>query len=94
MEKVLEDEAFFEASGGGVTVSGGEALMQMDSVGELFSRLEAAECPHADQTAGLFNYKVFENLVLPYTDTIYFDLKLMDSDAAQAVLRRSQPFYS
>jgi hypothetical protein len=30
VEKVLEDEAFFEASGGGVTVSGGEALMQMD----------------------------------------------------------------
>jgi pyruvate formate lyase activating enzyme len=40
VEKVLEDEAFFEASGGRVTVSGGEALMQMDSVGELFSRLK------------------------------------------------------
>ena len=81
VEKVLEDEAFFEASGGGVTVSGGEALMQMDSVGELFSRLKQRNVHTLIQTAGLFNYKVFENLVLPYTDTIYFDLKLMDSDA-------------
>ncbi|MBK6280640.1 MAG: hypothetical protein IPF57_22150 [Gammaproteobacteria bacterium] len=67
--------------------------MQMDSVGELFSRLKQRNV-HADPDSGPVQYKVFENLVLPYTDTIYFDLKLMDSNAAQAVLRRSQPFYS
>ena len=81
VDKVLEDEAFFEASGGGVTVSGGEALMQMESVGELFARLKEKDVHTLIQTAGLFNYKTFESLVLPYTDTIYYDLKLIDSDA-------------
>lgn len=81
LEKVLEDQAFFETSGGGVTVSGGEALMQMESVGELFSRLKDKGIHTLIQTAGLFNYKIFEKLVLPNTDTIYFDLKLINSDA-------------
>lgn len=81
VEKVMEDAAFFEASGGGVTVSGGEALMQMESVGELFSRLKEHSIHTLIQTAGLFSFKVFERLVLPYTNTVYYDLKLIDSDA-------------
>lgn len=81
VDKVLEDSAFFEASGGGVTVSGGEALMQMETVGEFFKKIKEREDIHTlIQTAGLFNYKSFEKLVLPYTNTIYFDLKLIDSD--------------
>ena len=77
--EVLQDQAFFETSGGGVTVSGGEALMQMDTVAALFVRLKAHNIHTLIQTAGLFNYSTFEKRVLPYTDTIYFDLKLIDS---------------
>ena len=80
-EEVLEDADFFEMSGGGLTVSGGEALMQMDSVGELFQLVKRKRDIHTlIQTAGLFNFSRFESLVLPYTNTIYFDLKLINSD--------------
>lgn len=83
-DKVLEDADFFEMSGGGLTVSGGEALMQMDTVGELFQRVKQKRDIHTlIQTAGLFNYGQFEKLVLPYTNTIYFDLKLIDSELHQ-----------
>lgn len=82
-EEVLQDADFFEMSGGGVTVSGGEALMQMDTVGEFFQRVKKKNIHTLIQTAGLFNFKTFEKLVLPYTDTIYFDLKLIDSDDHQ-----------
>lgn len=79
-KKVLEDVDFFEMSGGGLTVSGGEALMQMDTVGELFKRVKKQGVHTLIQTAGLFNYKTFEKQVLPYTNTVYFDLKLIDSE--------------
>lgn len=80
VDKVLQDKAFFETSGGGVTVSGGEAMMQMDNVSELFKRLKKHDIHTLIQTAGLFNYNKFEVQILPYTDTVYFDLKLIDSD--------------
>ena len=79
-DQVLQDADFFEMSGGGVTVSGGEALMQMDTVAAFFKRVKEKNIHTLIQTAGLFNYKTFEKEVLPYTDTIYFDLKLIDSD--------------
>ena len=80
-DTVLEDADFFEMSGGGLTVSGGEALMQMDTVGALFRTVKQKRDIHTlIQTAGLFNFATFEKLVLPYTNTLYFDLKLFDSD--------------
>lgn len=80
VDEVLQDQAFFETSGGGVTVSGGEALMQMDTVADLFERLKARGIHTLIQTAGLFNFNRFKKRVLPFTDAIYFDLKLIDSD--------------
>lgn len=79
--EVLADQPFFEASGGGVTVSGGEPLMQMDRVAELFKRLSQQNIHTLIETSGFFNFRAFEKKVLPYTNTVYMDIKLMQSAA-------------
>ena len=41
VEKLIKDKPFFDESGGGVTVSGGEALLQADFVRELLNELKS-----------------------------------------------------
>lgn len=81
IREVLQDQAFFSVSGGGVTVSGGEPLMQMDTVSELFKRLKQKGIHTLIETSGFFNFRAFEKKVLPYTSTVYMDIKLMNSTA-------------
>lgn len=72
-----EDSAFYRASGGGVTLSGGEPLLQ-----PAFCTAVAAGCrergiPVLIDTAGDVPYEAFRQ-VLPYADSVYFDLKGAD----------------
>jgi len=77
--RLLRNKAFYEASGGGVTFSGGEAMLQADFVDEV-ERLLAAENVHlAIDTAGHVPWSAFEK-VLPRTDLFLFDIKTADSD--------------
>lgn len=76
--RVLIDRPFFDATGGGVTVSGGEPTHQMHFVGEFLQRLRKEGVDTAIETCGFFHYTSFEKLVLPYLNRIYFDLKIMD----------------
>lgn len=76
--KVMIDKPFFDATGGGVTVSGGEPTMQMHFVGEFLARLQQHGVDTAIETCGFFNYPSFEKHVLPFLNRIYFDLKVMD----------------
>lgn len=77
---VLEDRAFYETSGGGVTVSGGEPLLQAAFCAELF-RLLKRECIHtAVDTCGEVPWSAFET-VLPVADLFLFDFKHPDSEA-------------
>lgn len=76
--RVLIDRPFFDATGGGVTVSGGEPTHQMHFVGEFLQRLRKEGVDTAIETCGFFHYASFEKLVLPYLNRIYFDLKIVD----------------
>jgi pyruvate formate lyase activating enzyme len=78
--EVLKDRVYFEKSGGGVTASGGEALLQSEFVEEFFRRLKAEGVHTALDTAGCVPAEYMER-VLPYTDLVLYDIKLMDSDA-------------
>ncbi len=75
---VLEDKAFYEHSGGGATVSGGEPLLQADFCAELFSLLKKEGIHCAVDTCGMVPWERFET-VLPVTDMFLYDLKQMDS---------------
>ncbi|HQR80826.1 MAG TPA: glycyl-radical enzyme activating protein [Actinomycetota bacterium] len=81
MEGLRADKPFFEASGGGVTFSGGEATLAMGFLGELAAACHAEGIHTLLETAGHFRWKPFQRDVLPHLDTIYYDLKLFDSAA-------------
>ena len=78
-EQVRRDKMFYDSSGGGVTVSGGEPLARSQFVYELFESCRAEGINTCVETCGYVSWKAFE-LVLPVTDHFYFDLKIMDAD--------------
>ena len=78
-DKVRRDKMFYDASGGGVTVSGGEPLTHADFVAELFTLCREEGINTCVETCGCVPRSAFEK-VLNLTDTFYFDLKLMDAE--------------
>lgn len=78
---VLRDKPFYDASGGGVTFSGGEATLYPEFLGELAAYCRSEGIHTLLQTSGHFHWDVFQRAVLPHLDTIYYDLKLFDSAA-------------
>ena len=78
VEKALADKRFYDDSGGGVTVSGGEPLLQAAAAAE-FLRLARREGMHTVlETCGLASRAALET-VLPHCDLIYMDVKHPDS---------------
>ena len=76
---LLEDKVFYETSGGGVTLSGGECLCQADFCAELLKKLKEAGINTAVDTCGYVPQKSIDK-VLPYTDTFLYDIKAIDED--------------
>lgn len=74
---VLDDKAFYEQSGGGCTISGGEPLLQADFCVEVFRQLHDNGIHCAVDTCGSVKWDSFEK-VLPHTDMFLFDLKHTD----------------
>ncbi|NLD35087.1 MAG: glycyl-radical enzyme activating protein [Clostridiales bacterium] len=74
---LLRDLAYYRNSGGGVTVSGGEPLLQAPFVQALFARLQADGVHTALDTAANMPWPVIESLI-PSTDLFLVDLKSID----------------
>ncbi len=70
----LRDREFFRASGGGVTFSGGEAVLQSAFLRELIEELSAVGVHTLLQTAGNYAWRLLQPL-LERLDAIYFDYK-------------------
>ena len=75
--EVLRDKMFFDGSQGGVTLSGGEPLMQPKLCLELAKILKEKGVNVALDTCGFVDKSVIES-VLPYVDTFLYDLKAID----------------
>ncbi|MBW2637247.1 MAG: glycyl-radical enzyme activating protein [Deltaproteobacteria bacterium] len=80
LKAVLKDKPFYDTSGGGVTLSGGEPTMFMDFTAGLLGKLKSRGIHTLLETCGLFNLKRFHEALYPHLDTIYYDLKLHDPD--------------
>jgi pyruvate formate lyase activating enzyme len=78
-DAVIRDKIFYESSGGGVTVSGGEPLLWPQFVRELFGRCRQESVDTCMETCGFAGRQALLD-VLPVTDHFLFDLKHMDSD--------------
>ncbi len=78
MEIILKDRLFFITSGGGVTLSGGEVLLQSDVATEILKRCKEENIDTCVETA--LNVK-WENVekVLPYLDMLITDIKTMNT---------------
>jgi len=77
--EVIRDKSFYEGSGGGITVSGGEPLRQADFVAALFQTCHDAGISTCLDTCG---YAATDKLkeVLAFTDYVLYDIKHMDTD--------------
>ena len=77
VKELAKDRAYFELSGGGVTLSGGEAAMQFDFCLLLLKELKGVGISTALDTCGMAPLKNLEGL-LPWVDLVLFDLKEID----------------
>ncbi len=82
MPEVLKDQIFFDESGGGVTISGGEPLMQPDFVEALLAACRARRINTTLDTCGYAEWKVLDR-IRSNVNLFLFDLKLMDSSRHQ-----------
>ncbi len=75
-KELIKDKAYF-GKDGGITLSGGEVLMQADEALKLCTLLKDNNIKVALDTSGYAQFKVFD-MFLPYIDLILYDLKIFD----------------
>ena len=87
LAEVRKDKVFYDRSGGGVTLSGGEVLLRLPFARELSRRLHQEGIHVAGETAGVAKEERFRAL-LKEVDYVMMDLKHYDSAAHRAGTRR------
>ena len=80
MKKVLRYKPYFERSGGGVTCSGGEPLLQPEFLYEFLRSCRDANLHTAVDTAGIGIDLMKAEKVLPMTDLVLLDIKHYSED--------------
>lgn len=75
--EVEKDKSYYEKSGGGITVSGGEPLLQVQFIVTFLRICKENGLSTALDTCGYASLQNFEKLI-PYIDLILFDLKEID----------------
>ena len=83
MEEIRRDKGYYDRSGGGVTVSGGEPLLQSDFVAELFRACKADGFHTCCETTFYTDWSTVE-AILPWTDLLISDIKHMDTQVHRA----------
>lgn len=78
MDVIRRDREFYERSGGGVTLSGGEALLQWQFCRDLLKRCKEEDIHTCVESALHVNPKAIDE-VAPYIDLFITDIKQMDS---------------
>ena len=81
----MEDADFYSAGGGGVTVSGGEPLLQSEAVAELLAEFKKKGISTLVDTACNVPWEAFER-VIPVTDIFYCDCKTGDDEKYSSVI--------
>jgi len=78
IEEIEKDTLFYQRSGGGVTVTGGEPLIQADFVRMLLKICKKKGIHTAIETCGYARWEDFKK-VLEYVDLVLYDIKHMDT---------------
>lgn len=89
LKLVDKDSMFYEESGGGVTLSGGEVMSQnIEYLEELVKALKKKGYNVAIDTCGHAPYESYER-ILPYVDTFLYDIKMMDKEKHKKFMGKS-----
>ncbi len=78
-KEALKDEIFMKGSGGGVTFSGGEPLMQAELCVKVAKILKEHDINIAVDTSGYARREALDKII-PYVDTFLFDIKAIDEN--------------
>lgn len=79
LDEVVQDKIFYKNSGGGITISGGEPLLQSNFVAALLRECKKEGLHTALETSGYTSWKEMED-VLRFVDLTLFDIKQLNSD--------------
>ncbi len=85
LKEVLKDKIFYEDNGG-VTFSGGEALLYAKELLPLMQQIKQNNISIAVETC-LFVPSAYLEMVIPYVDYFYVDLKIMDKERCSLLLK-------
>ena len=77
--EITKDEIFYFHSGGGVTISGGEPLLQNEFCEAVLRECKKLAINTAIETCAFGDYEILERL-LPFLDIVYADIKMMDNE--------------
>ena len=77
MRIIRRDRRFYDNSGGGVTISGGEPLAQCEFVREILRACKAEGVHTAIETCGAVSWHCLQS-VLPHLDLVFYDIKHLD----------------
>ena len=81
--QVSKDRPFYEDSGGGVTLSGGEPLLQIDFLEGFCSRCREQGLSVVVETCGAVPFDAFRR-ILPFVDLMLYDVKAIDPSLHKA----------
>ena len=84
MEEIERDVRFYRRSSGGITVTGGEPLMQPEYVQALLKECNARDIDTAIETCGYSDEESLKK-VIPYVDLVLYDIKHMDKEKHQEI---------
>lgn len=79
MDEILQDAVYYRNSGGGVTLSGGEAMLQADFANLILKRCQAEGIATAIESNLNYPFALLETL-LPNLDLVMADLKVLDDE--------------
>jgi pyruvate formate lyase activating enzyme len=82
-EILISDLPYYQSSGGGVTLSGGEPAAQPDFAEELLGLCKKTGLNTAIETSLALPYEDYQKLI-PWTDQFFCDLKLLDGQSHEA----------
>lgn len=86
MEEILKDKEYYETSHGGITISGGEAFLQLHGLIKLLRRLKKEQLHITIETCGQYPMSYLKQ-AYPYIDLFYFDIKHIDEKIYQDTIK-------
>lgn len=85
MEQIMMDIAYYKRSGGGITLSGGEPVLQWEFAKEILKQCRESGIHTTLQTAGNYDFQCLNELV-PYLDLVMYDIKAFTEDIYKNVI--------